>query len=264
MRFAVRHHEGEAFLDQEVVASFRESRPDLPSFAVFQLVSFSDGSAVVCVRGTVTSFDFLVDARLWYSSALFQLVQSALPLGFAFDGLIKFCVNMLSYLESSSVQDVSYYMETTGFVNFLKENGNYTNVAITGHSLGGGLALISGAQTKVKSIAISAPSAVMGRETLNPPVSLDDIKLSSYSLIPENDVVSYLGGAHMSAARIRCRASSGDFLSCHYASQSLCELLYMCGNTKRPVYCECVQLGYPEPTAIDGSGESFASICPNL
>lgn len=128
--------EGEAILDQDVIPTFRQAHPELPSSASFQLVTFSDGSAVVCVRGTKTYFDFLVDARLWYAAALFQLVQSAMPFGFAFDELIQFCVNRLSDLETESVKKVSYYVETTAFVNYLRESEKYTKVEITGHSLG--------------------------------------------------------------------------------------------------------------------------------
>lgn len=253
--------EGEAFLDEDVIPTFREAHPDLPSAASFQLVSFSDGSAIVCVRGTKTYFDFLVDARLWYAASLFQLVQSAVPFGFAFDALIDFCVNRLSELEASSVKKVSYYVETTAFVNYLRKSGKYTTVSITGHSLGGGLALITGAQTQTLAIAISAPSAVMGRSAVTPEISLEDIKQRSYSVIPQRDIISHLGGEHMNSAGIKCRAGANDFFACHYAYRSLCELMYTCGNVKRPVYCECVSMGYPEPTSIDGSGTSLEFSC---
>eukprot|EP00577_Skeletonema_sp_RCC1716_P002630 CAMPEP_0113383242 /NCGR_PEP_ID=MMETSP0013_2-20120614/6257_1 /TAXON_ID=2843 ORGANISM="Skeletonema costatum, Strain 1716" /NCGR_SAMPLE_ID=MMETSP0013_2 /ASSEMBLY_ACC=CAM_ASM_000158 /LENGTH=962 /DNA_ID=CAMNT_0000265775 /DNA_START=207 /DNA_END=3095 /DNA_ORIENTATION=- /assembly_acc=CAM_ASM_000158 len=253
--------EGEAFLDEDVIPTFREAHPDLPSAASFQLVSFSDGSAIVCVRGTTTYFDFLVDARLWYAASLFQLVQSAVPFGFAFDALIDFSVNRLSELEASSVKKVSYYVETTAFVNYLRKSGKYTTVSITGHSLGGGLALITGAQTQTLAIAISAPSAVMGRSAVTPEISLEDIKQRSYSVIPQRDIISHLGGEHMNSAGIKCRAGANDFFACHYAYRSLCELMYTCGNVKRPVYCECVSMGYPEPTSIDGSGTSLEFSC---
>ena len=259
--------EGEAFLDQDVIPTFREAHPELPSSASFQLVTFSDGSAVVCVRGTKTYFDFLVDARLWYAASLFQLVQSAMPFGFAFDELIQFCVNRLSDLETESVKKVSYYVETTEFVNYLRESEKYTKVEITGHSLGGGLALITGAQTKTKAVGISAPSAVMGRLAVTPKVSLDDIKRYSYTVIPSRDLVSHLGGRHANSAKVKCRAEVNDPFACHFAYTSLCELLYSCGsNVKRPVYCECVKFGYPEPTASDGSGASLSlePACQNL
>ena len=253
--------EGEAFLDTNVIPAFREAHPELPSAASFQLVTFSDGSAVVCVRGTKTYFDFLVDARLWYASTLFQLVQSAMPFGFAFDALIQFCVNMLSDIEASSVTKVSYYVETTAFVNYLKKSGKYLNIAITGHSLGGGLTLITGAQTQTKAIAISAPSAVMSRVAVTPEISLDQIKKHTYAVIPQMDIVPRLGGAHMNSASIKCRTGLSDMFDCHFAKRTLCELMFTCGNVKRPVYCECLSMGYPEPSSIDGSESSLGLLC---
>lgn len=253
--------DGVAFLDENMIPSFRETHPELPTAASFQLVTFSDGSAVVCVRGTKTYFDFLVDARLYYSAALFQLVQSAMPFGFAFDALINFCVNRLSDLEAASVKKAAYYVETTAFVKFLQKSGKYTKLSITGHSLGGGLALITGAQTQIRAIAISGPSAVMGRSAITPSISLDDIKKYTYAVIPSRDLVPTIGGDHMNSASIKCRADVNDSLACHFAKRSLCELMYTCGNVERPVYCECVSMGYPEPTAIDGSAETLESAC---
>ena len=253
--------EGEAFLDTDVIPAFREAHPELPAAASFQLVTFSDGSAVVCVRGTKTYFDFLVDARLWYAATLFQFVKSVMPFGFAFDALIQLCVNRLSDIEASSVTKVSYYVETSAFVNYLKENGKYSNVAITGHSLGGGLALITGAQTQTKAIAISGPSAVMGRLAVTPEISVDNIKKHTYSVIPQRDIVPHLGGVHMNSASIKCRTGLSDSFACHLAYRTLCELMYTCGNVKRPVYCECLSIGYPEPSSIDGSEASLKLLC---
>ena len=57
----------QAFLDKDVIPTFRELHPDLSCLCSLQLVTFSDGSAVVCVRGTQNFFDYLVNARLWYA-----------------------------------------------------------------------------------------------------------------------------------------------------------------------------------------------------
>ena len=257
--------EGEAILDQDVIPSFRKAHPELPSSASFQLVTFSDGSAVVCVRGTKTYHDFLVDARLWYAASLFQIVKSAMPFGFAVNALIQFSVDILSNLETESVKKVSYYVETTAFVNFLKESGNYTKVEITGHSLGGGLALITGAQTKTRAIGISAPSSTMTRSAVTPEISLEDIKQYSVTLVPQRDIISHLGGRHDNSNQITCRASIKDSFSCHLAFRSLCELLYTCGSkVKRPVYCECLSFGYPGPKSSDESETSLEASCQNL
>jgi lipase ATG15 len=253
--------EGEAFLDEDVIPTFRDLHQDLSSSASFQLVTFSDGSAVVCVRGSKTYFDFLTDARLWYASALFQLFQGAMPFGGTFDALVRFCVNMLSVLETENVKKVSYYVETTAFVNYLRKNNKYTSIAITGHSLGGGVALITGAQTQTMAVGVSAPNTVIGRSTVTPEISLADLERYTFNLIPNRDIVPQVGGK-AKVSSIKCRAGINEPFGCHGGYRSLCELMYTCGNVKRPVFCECVtELGYQEPIAIDGSGTSFASAC---
>ena len=54
-----------------------------------------------------------------------------------------------------------------------------------GHSLGGGIALISGAQAHVKAIGLSAPNTVLGRDTVDPKLSLDDLQRWTFNIVPE-------------------------------------------------------------------------------
>ena len=125
------HHEGAQL-------KFRELHPEFAeSFGSYDLVTFpADSSAVVLVRGTKTYFDYISDARLWYSSALFQVLREALPFGNFFAPLIRLSTNALSLLETSSIKQTAYYLETSRFIEDLKESGEYANIVITGHSLG--------------------------------------------------------------------------------------------------------------------------------
>jgi len=136
----------EAIYQEESQLKFREIHPEFAqSLASYELVSFpADGSAVILVRGTKTYFDYFADAKLWYSSALFQVFRASIPFGFLFDPLIRLSVRALSLLESGSIKRTAYYPETSKFIEFLKTSGKYKNIVITGHSLGGGIALISG------------------------------------------------------------------------------------------------------------------------
>jgi lipase ATG15 len=68
-------------------------------------------------------------------------------------------VKAISIVESESIKRVSYYVETTDFVLWLQQNGTYAGIKVTGHSFGGAIALITGAQTGVSGIGISAPNA---------------------------------------------------------------------------------------------------------
>jgi hypothetical protein len=63
-------------------------------------------------------------------------------------------VNIISWLESDSILKISFYKETTAFAKFLlnSTNPDYANVQVCGHSLGGGLSIITGAQAGIVSV----------------------------------------------------------------------------------------------------------------
>lgn len=175
------YHDGAQF-------EFREIHPEFSlSFASYDLVSFSDSTAAVLVRGTTTYFDYVADARLWYSTALFQMFREALPFGGSgfFDPLIRFNIGVMSLLETESIKKTSYYLETSQFIEHLKDSGKYKRIVITGHSLGGGVALISGAQTHTNAVGLSAPNTVLGRETVTPKLTLDDLLEYTFNIVPE-------------------------------------------------------------------------------
>ena len=166
-------------------AIFREMRPEYAdSLVSFDLVSFpEDNTAVVLVRGTHAYFDYLADAKIWYSTALFQGFRALLPFGDFFNPLIRFNIGTLTVLETGSTRGFAYYAKTTEFVNYLKDQ--YSEVQITGHSLGGGIALISGAQTHSKAVGLSAPNTVLGRDTVYPKLKLDDLEKYTFNIAPE-------------------------------------------------------------------------------
>jgi putative lipase involved disintegration of autophagic bodies len=63
---------------------------------------------------------------------------------------------------------------TTRFANFIKSQPEkYAGLMMTGHSLGGGLAIISGAQTGVDAVALSGPNAMLSGISFRPPITAD-------------------------------------------------------------------------------------------
>lgn len=99
-------------------------------------------------------WDLMSDAQLWLAATLFQALRVVLPLGNLFTPILHHTVKYVSFLESSNIEKVAFYKETADFVRYLKARGY--NVLVTGHSLGGGLALITGSQTGIPAIGISA------------------------------------------------------------------------------------------------------------
>lgn len=264
--------ENGAILDERAVPDFIDSHPEFEdSLAIYHLVTFpssaaSSPAAVVIIRGTKTFFDYLADAKLWYSAALFQVFRAALPFGNLFDPLIVFSSNVLSKIETANVEKVAYYRDTSSFVDWLKDSGNYQKLALTGHSLGGGIALISGAQTHTTAVGLSGPNTVIGRDTVTPRISLEELEKYTFNIVPERDLFPRIGGAPEKMAKIDCIAESSDSFSCHAASRSLCEIMYSCGDVGRPVYCECVTMwGYPQPVKVSGDeGSTFMEECQDV
>lgn len=248
-------------LHQDAQTEFRNSHPEFSSALVsYELVSFpAESMAVVLVRGTKTFFDYLADAKIWYSTALFQVFREFIPFGDFFTPLIRFNIRALSMLEQSSIQKYAYYIETTEFIKDTKDD--YDRVLITGHSLGGGIALISGTQTHISAVGLSAPNTVLARDTVNPKLELDDLKKYTLNIVPERDIFPKIGD-QLAVEKIKCRADTKDSFSCHDAGRSLCEMLYSCGTVKRPVYCECMEMyGFPEPLPVDNKELSFREVC---
>jgi putative lipase involved disintegration of autophagic bodies len=69
----------------------------------------------------------------------------------------------------------------TQYVQYLhSQPEKYSGVAITGHSLGGGIAIISGAQTGTMAVALSGPNAILSRNTFEPPVTIEQLSQNTF------------------------------------------------------------------------------------
>jgi hypothetical protein len=61
-------------------------------------------------------------------------------------------VHWINTLMSESLEKISFYKLTTEFAEYLKKTGEFDSIHVTGHSLGGGLAMITGAQAGISSV----------------------------------------------------------------------------------------------------------------
>ena len=257
--------DGVAKDEVELTLEFRKQVSGGNAAVSYHLVSFTnsqgDQIAVVVVRGSTTSWEWMTDAQLWSGAAIAQIVRGILPLGEVFTPIIHQLLNGVSFLESDSLEEVALYQQTTQFVRLVQQSGLYTAVAITGQSLGGGISLITAAQTGIPGIAISGPNNMLSRETFSPAFTRDDITQFLFNVIPERDIVPRIDDVGMQHQEIRCRAKKNDLFGCHSSIRSLCEIMYSCGSGNRPPLCECAtKFGYPEAMFVQGN-QSYTDVC---
>jgi len=110
--------------------------------------------------------------------------------------------------------------------------------------------MISSAQSKTPSVALSGPNAMLSGKSFDPSVSPDDLNRYTFNIIPDRDMVSRFDDEAQNYQRIRCTTEPHDFFGCHSAGRSFCEIVTTCGNSNRPAVCDCVlRFGYPVPIA---------------
>ena len=125
--------------------------------------------------------------------------------------------------------------------------------------------MITGAQTKIPAIGLSAPNSVFVRKTFHPPITVDDLNKYTFNIVPIGDFVPTIDSLAENYQHIKCRAPANRKLSeCHSERRSLCEILKTCGSDKRrPIPCFCVnEYGYDEPTSV--TGKKFVDYCPKI
>jgi len=216
---------------------------------------------LISIRGTVTAWDTLTDLQLWSAASIFQVLRQILPGGQIWTPILNHLVKYISWLASESINRVAFYKETTAFAEYLLKDNNYDDIQVTGHSLGGGLAIITAAQTNIPGIALSGPNAMIGRTTFDPPVTEEALNTMTFNIIPDRDVVPRLDDRAKLFQEINCLADSSDVIGCHNSYRSLCEIIYTCGTMGRPALCECQKYGYPAPTPKPGTNITFEEAC---
>lgn len=255
--------EGAVVDEDALVSQYRKDSDTVADLSVyFKLFTFPSlpGTAVVAIRGSQTSWDWMVNMQLWSGSGLAQIVKWLTPYGWIWTPILDEFVWFLSFIQSASIKKVSYYTVTSDFVNSILDT--YDGLRVTGASLGGGLAIITGAQTGAPSIAISGLGAEYARHSLNPPVSLEDINERVFNWIPDRDYIARLGGRPRQHQEAQCNATTSDLFGCHSMWRSVCEINYRCGTNGRPVICRCVyNFDFPAPLPIGNTTRSFDQAC---
>jgi len=254
---------GQVIDESAFVSEYRQKTGSTKIPVSYKLLSVPNipGFGIVAIRGSETSWDWLVNMQLWSSSALVQAIKWCIPFGWIWHPILAYIVNIVHFIESSSLAEVAYYVETTKFVNDMLET-NFDVLQVTGASLGGGLAIITGAQTEANAIAISGLGANYIRHSIIPQVTQEQLDTRVFNFIPQRDIIARIGGRAMLYQEAQCSAPESSLFGCHSMWRSICELSYRCGSGNRPTFCRCVNnFGYPEP--IQNGTRTFAEACPS-
>ena len=203
---------------QDVVTEFRERYETINSESAveYKLIGFPDADVgIISIRGTLNLWDILTDVQLWGGAAVVQCVRFVIPFGSWFNPILQNINRISSSIEASTLEKISFYRQTTDFVKHLQDSKMYSNYIITGHSLGGGLAMITGAQLRVPSIAISGVNSLISRETFDPPISEEALNQYTLNIIPDRDIVPMIDDPAQNYQRINCGAPGNDPFNCH-------------------------------------------------
>ena len=268
------------FLGQDVwvdeadfVAQWRKDSGHENSHVSFKLFSKSDepGVGILSIRGTETPTDRLFNIQLYIGTMLTSLVRAIIPFSWLWDDVYADLIATTDWIASDHLQESSYYRITTEFANDLLRN-NYTYdgksfhwLRTTGVSLGGGLALITGAQSDAFGLAISGMNPTLMRKSLDPPVSIDTLNAHLFNVIADNDPLGHLGDPIRNHQSVNCRTWPSEAgVNCHSFWRIMCEFLYMCGSSedRGGTLCICHEKwGYPEPLPRSGTNRTLDQAC---
>jgi hypothetical protein len=183
---------------------------------------------VIAVRGTAGQRDIVQDIDIWVSVTLFQAASYVGP-SFMQPGtkdIIYWSTFMKRALKSSSGR--FYYERLDNYLDDLREVHPSTDIIITGHSLGGGLAKIVGARHILPAITYSSPGLQYTTKSVE--THEGDIHQSGVTIFPDKDVVPRIDNQVASVLPIDCDQA---VLNCHFLTRTICEIQRSCGDDLR-------------------------------
>eukprot|EP00804_Cyclotella_cryptica_P008105 CCRYP_004599-RA/>CCRYP_004599-RA protein AED:0.04 eAED:0.04 QI:305/1/1/1/1/1/9/380/1018 len=251
--------------DEEFVSNWRAESGTDTSPVYFKLFRINPAPefAIMSIRGSETAYDWIVNMQLWSSAGLAQTIKWLTPFGWIWAPILPDLIKAIGFVQSRAIRDVAYYRVTTRFVNDILGGYGETGIDkmyITGASLGGGLAVITGAQTEAYTVAISGLGAKLPRKMFNPPIELDHLNSHTFNFIPNRDYIARIGGRQEFFQNALCQAPKNNLFGCHSMWRSVCEINFRCGTNGRPVLCKCQsQFGYPVP--VQNGTRSFQDAC---
>jgi lipase ATG15 len=107
---------------------------------------------------------------------------------------------------------------------------------VIGHSLGGGVAKISGIKAGVKGVAFNAPGLLFSAQMLD--LRTSDINANVVNIRSETDAISAIDSLGGLVQTIKCYDANGDWVSCHSVINQAAELHAACRFADKRIWAE--------------------------
>jgi hypothetical protein len=182
---------------------------------------------VIAVRGTADVDDAIQDIDIWASVAFFQLASYVGP---SFESPVLPDIIYWSSFLGRMLKETSgkvYYSGIESYVSNLKNTRNASQIVLTGHSLGGGVAQIVGAKQEIVAVTFSSPGLYYTSKSVD--VSINKLRKSAWTIKPARDIVVRVDSQGGTVLPIECDASVP---ACHKMTRTLCEIVRSCGDSR--------------------------------
>lgn len=212
---------------QDVQLEYLEGASTVGRWGVFKLPKSK--MRVFAIRGTMSRMDTMADADMYAAIHVMQFFNQFLPVLSLYPTtftrtLLGKCTVHRWVGERALWKDV---IRAAGKYKLQSFKEGYGFV-ITGHSLGGALAVIAGAFLAVQSVAFSPPGAEYSAYRFGIQ-SMAQIEKGSTVIKPRADLVPQVDLQVGFTQVIECNAGS---LKCHAIGRTACELFRSCGDPR--------------------------------
>ena len=213
------------------------NKSDTVKMIQYNVKNKKDYVTILSIKGTTYNQDIYLDAQLYFSSILLNLLSTfslSTQKDSAFFEFLEYCLN-IPYRIFYRFLLVDEYMNLLKNAYEENEYKFYKNVIIVGHSLGGGLSKLFGRFIGKQAVSLSGPGINAFHYLWNFGLTGENSEIFSIDLIPDLDLVPRVEVSGGTYYRIICKKGIAD---CHSKENSLCEVLIMCRNPIYKIYCK--------------------------
>ncbi|KAA8497993.1 hypothetical protein FVE85_5578 [Porphyridium purpureum] len=181
--------------------------------------------SVIAIRGTTEWYDWIQDADIWLEAGILQLYTIAFPFGLAYEPAFPNAVKLMGGFLDILVEreDRFYGVPVQQYVKSIESNRS--DIVYTGHSLGGGLALILGSIDGFSAFGMSAPGLLYTRGKFDIPAI--NVTRTAFNVQPFHDLVPKIDKQALMLQKINC---DFDPFTCHSIDITICQIQSICGD----------------------------------